>query len=82
MINQSENLFRIIGIRVLSDCDERLRKILKLGTTYLFCNDFEDDGDEGVLIKKECQPLDKDFFRSIIGGKIIIRKIWVRQLAI
>lgn len=34
MINQSENVFRIIGIRVLSDCDERLRKILKPGTTY------------------------------------------------
>lgn len=64
MINECENMFRIIGIRVLRDCDERLRKILKPETTYFLCNDFEDDGDGGVRNKIESQPLDKDFFRT------------------
>lgn len=57
-------MFKIIGIRVLRDCDERLRKILKPETTYFFCNDFEDNGESGVQLKSDCQPLDEDFFRT------------------
>lgn len=64
MSNQSENLFRIIGVRVLRDCDERLRKILKPETTYFLCNDYEDDGDNGVRFKSGCQSLNTDFFRT------------------
>lgn len=64
MNSQSENTFRIIGIRVLGDCDERIRKVLKPETTYFLCNDYEDDGDGGVRMKIDSQPLDKDFFRT------------------
>lgn len=57
-------MFRIIGIRVLRDCDERLRKVLKPETTYFLCNDFEDNGDGGVQVKSGCQPLNAFFFRT------------------
>lgn len=64
MSNQTERTFRIIGVRVLHNCDERIRKILKPETTYFLCNDFEDDGDDGVRLKKDCKSLDKYFFRT------------------
>lgn len=64
MVNQSDNIFKIIGIRVLFGCNERFRKILKPETTYFLCNDFEDDGEGGVHLKNDCQSLDKNFFRT------------------
>ena len=64
MVYQSDNTFKIIGIRVLRDCDERLRKVLKPDTTYFLCNNFEDDGDGGVRLKNDCQPLEKGFFST------------------
>lgn len=68
MANQPENMFKIIGIRVLRNCNERLSKVLKPETTYFLCNDFEDSGDGGVRLKNGCQLLDKDFFRVKKNG--------------
>lgn len=54
--------FKIIGLHVLRECDERFRKVLKPDTTYFFCNDYEDDGKGGVKKKTNCQELSPAFF--------------------
>lgn len=54
--------FKIIGLRVLKQCDEHLRKVLKPDTTYFFCNDYEDDGNGSVRKKDGCQDLSPTFF--------------------
>lgn len=54
--------FKVIGLRVLENCDEQLRKILKPETTYFFCNDYEDDGKGCVKRKAYCDELSPNFF--------------------
>lgn len=60
--------FKLIGLRVLSSCDEKLRKVLKPENTYFFCNDFEDDGEGGIRLKQSAQPLSSSFF-NLTGDK-------------
>ena len=54
--------FKIIGLRVYEQCDEQLRKVIKPNITYFFCNDYEDDGDDGIRKKANCQELSPTFF--------------------
>lgn len=58
----NNNLFKIIGIRVLPECDKRLRKVLRPDTTYFLCNDYEDDDKGGVQLRQDAQPLSTSFF--------------------
>lgn len=64
MIQETHNTptFQLIAIRVLPDCKERLGKVLRSGTSYFLCNDYEDDG-SWVRHRCETQTLDSDFFR-------------------
>lgn len=61
-MNNSRYPFEIIGLRVLEECEEHLRKVLKPNTTYFFCNDYEDDGNGSVRRKSNCQRLSPTFF--------------------
>lgn len=55
-------MFRLIGIRVLSDCNEKLRKVLKTDYTYFFCHDYEDDYKGGIRHRHSVRPLSSSFF--------------------
>lgn len=57
-----DSYFKLIGLRVLSDCEQGLRKVLKPEITYFFCNDYEDDGVGSVRLKRDTQPLSSSFF--------------------
>lgn len=56
----SKPSFKLIGLKVLDGCAEDLRKVLRPGTMYYFCNHlFDPDG----FNKEECaHPLADDFF--------------------
>lgn len=54
--------FKIIGLHVMRECNERFRKVLKPDTTYFFCNDYEDDDNGGIRRKANCQELFSTFF--------------------
>lgn len=57
-----DSYFKLIGLRVLSDCEQGLRKVLKPEITYFLCNDYEDDGVGSVRLKRDTQPLSSSFF--------------------
>lgn len=40
--NKEKYSFRIIAVRVLANCDSRIRRALKEDTTYFLCNDYDD----------------------------------------
>jgi hypothetical protein len=61
-MKEKDNVFKLIGLRVLSDCEKSLRKVLVPETTYFFCNDYEDDGAGSVRLKRDAQPLSSSFF--------------------
>lgn len=61
-MKSKDNLFRLIGLRVLSGCEKSLSKVLKPETTYFFCSDYEDDGAGNVRLKRDAQPLSSSFF--------------------
>lgn len=61
------NYFKLISIRVLPECKERLRKVLEPGTSYFLCNDYEEDGSEWVRPNSGCNSLDSDFYSLKIG---------------
>ena len=69
----NSNLFKLIGIRVLPECDISLRKVLRTDTTYFLCNDYEDDGKGGVRLKQDAQSLSPMFFcksNDWVGPKV------------
>ena len=61
-MKKKDNLFKLIGLRVLSDCEKSLSKVLKPETTYFFCNDYEEDSAGSVRLKRDAQPLSSSFF--------------------
>lgn len=61
-MEEKKQAFQLIGLRVVSGCDEKLKKILKPDTTYFFCNNYEDNGNGGVKLKNDICSLDSDFF--------------------
>ena len=68
-MQENVNEFRIIGLRVLSECDISLRKVLKTDVTYFLCNAYEDDGKGGVCLRSDAQPLPSSFFSVGNRGK-------------
>lgn len=64
--------FAIISIRVLKDCKERLRKVLKPETLYFLSNNYEDDGNGWVRPNVGSNPLDADFF-TLKKGRVAPR---------
>lgn len=61
-MQENTNVFKIIGLRVLPECDKSLRKVLATDVTYFLCNDYEDDGKGGVCLRSDAQPLSSSFF--------------------
>lgn len=61
-MQDNNGLFKLIGIKVLPECDKSLRKVLRTDATYFFCNDYEDDGEGGVRLRRDAQPLSPLFF--------------------
>lgn len=64
--------FAIISIRVLRECKERLRKVLKPETLYFLSNNYEDDGNGWVRPNVGCSSLDSDFF-TLKKGRVAPR---------
>lgn len=61
-MQENTNVFKIIGLRVLPECDKSLQKVLTTDVTYFLCNDYEDDGKGGVCLRSDAQPLSSTFF--------------------
>lgn len=55
--------FKIIGLRVLNPCSQKLRKVLNVDETYFLCNDYEDDGNGHICLKSNASELSDSFFR-------------------
>lgn len=61
-MSEDNSTFKLIGLKVLPECDERLRKVLKPDTIYFFCSDYEEDEVRGVSLRQDAQPLASSFF--------------------
>lgn len=58
------NRFRIIGIRILQDCDKRICKILKVNTTYFICKGYKVSQNNDHLIERCEQSLEKSGYHE------------------
>lgn len=61
-MSEGNSTFKLIGLRVLPYCDEKLRKVLKPNTMYYFYSDYEEDREGGVFLRENAIPIKPSFF--------------------
>ena len=64
-MNKEFRSFKIIGIKILDECANQLRKVLRPDIIYFFCNDYEENSEDSIRLRPGVQELAPDFFSLV-----------------